>query len=77
MHPRTVSGGFALRYQYEKTKSQLWRPQGWPQEAETLNKSGISVIYQLPVISVSGKPLLVTSDSKPYRRALLTVSGKR
>ena len=75
--PRTVSGSSASRYQYEKTKFQLWMPQGWPESTELLKKCTISISYRLPIISVSGKPLPVTGDGKPYRRAPLTVSGKR
>ena len=35
----------------------------------------ITLRQALPV-TVGGKPLLVTGDGKPYRRAPLTVSGK-
>ena len=44
---------------------------------QNTEKNTISVSYQLPVIAVSGKPLPVTGDGKPYRRPPLSVSGKR
>ena len=47
MHPRTVSGSSALRYQYEKTKFQPERLQAWPQEAELLKKHADSVNLQI------------------------------